>query len=161
MGEITVSKIIFAMANFAVLYLILRRILFKPVIDLITSRQDEVKDMYSNAEEKLSLATNREKESTEELIKIKKDGNELVNQYKLKAESVYDDIVGDAKIEADKIRERARLDANREMERAQADIKDRVVELSMMLTKKVLAKNIEPEVYTEIIDEFISEVGND
>ena len=81
MGEITVSKIIFAMANFAVLYLILRRILFKPVIDLITSRQDEVKDMYSNAEDKLSLATNREKESTEKLIKIKKDGNELVNQY--------------------------------------------------------------------------------
>ena len=47
------------------------------------------------------------------------------------------------------------------MERAQADIKDRVVDLSMMLTKKVLAKNIEREVYTEIIDEFISEVGND
>ncbi|MEG2354206.1 MAG: F0F1 ATP synthase subunit B [Clostridium sp.] len=161
MGEITGAKIFFAMLNFAVLYLILRRILFKPVNKIITSREDEVKNMYNDAEKRVLQADKREKESEEARLNIKREGNKLIEGYKIKAEAVYDEILEEAKIEATKVRQRAKLDAKREMERTKADIKDQVVDLAMLLTKKVLDQNIEPSVYTDIIDEFIAEVGNE
>ena len=41
---------IFAWINLLVLYLVLRKILFKPIKNMIDSRQKEVDDMYDEAE---------------------------------------------------------------------------------------------------------------
>ena len=41
---------VFAWINLLILYLILKKLLFKPVKNMIDSRQKEIDDMYSDAE---------------------------------------------------------------------------------------------------------------
>ena len=48
--------LIFAWANLLILYLVLRKILFRPIKGMIDSRQKEIDDMYESAEKDKSAA---------------------------------------------------------------------------------------------------------
>ena len=47
---VNVWTMLFAWVNLLIIYLFLKKILFKPVKNMIDSRQKEVDDMYSDAE---------------------------------------------------------------------------------------------------------------
>ena len=58
---------IFAWINLLILYLFLKKILFKPVKNMIDSRQKEVDDMYSDAEKSKTDAAALKSEYEEKL----------------------------------------------------------------------------------------------
>jgi F-type H+-transporting ATPase subunit b len=66
---INVWQMIFAWCNLLILYLFLKKKLFKPVKNMIDSRQKEVDDMYANAENAEADAKAMKTEYEEKLAK--------------------------------------------------------------------------------------------
>ena len=87
-------------------------------------------------------------------IIIDKEGQHLT------AEEIYDEIVLEAKNEANTIIERAKVEINREREKVEYQLKKEAIDLALELSTKVIEKNIDKEKNKELIDEFITEVGN-
>ena len=85
---------------------------------------------------------------------IEKEGEHLT------AEEIYDEIVLEAKNEANTIIERAKVEINREREKVEYQLKKEAIDLALELSTKVIEKNIDKEKNKELIDEFITEVGN-
>ena len=50
---------LFTLCNLVILYLVMKKLLFKPVKNMIDSRQKEVDDLYDNANRARSSATRR------------------------------------------------------------------------------------------------------
>mgnify|MGYP003808436809 CR=1 FL=1 len=82
-----------------------------------------------------------------------------VNGRTIIAEKVYDEIVEEARAEANLIIERAKVEIEREKEKAEYSLKKEAIDLALELSKKVIEKNIDEKKNRTLIDEFISEVG--
>lgn len=157
--EINVSQLIATIINFAILYFILRRFLFKPVNDNISKRQNEIVTNINKAEEDRKKAEEFKLENQNILSQAKSEGKNIVEDYKVKAEKVSSDIITEAREEAETIIGRARTEAEREKEKAADEIKSQVVDLAVLLSSKALEESVNEEQHRRLIKDFIAKVG--
>lgn len=157
--QINLSTVIITIVNFVVLYFILKHFFFKPVNNTIVTRQEEInskiKDANENEEKSKQMLTQHQK-----LLKnSKQEGKSIVEDYKNKAEKVSGDVIKDAQQEAQLILNRAKVEVNREKEKAEADIKNQVVDLAILVSSKALEGSIDEKQHRKLIEDFIAKVG--
>ncbi|UZQ48721.1 F0F1 ATP synthase subunit B [Clostridium kluyveri] len=151
--------VVITIINFIVLYIILRHFFFKPVDNVLTSRQQEInskiKNAYENEKKSKELITKHEA-----LLKgSKEEGKNIVEGYKNKAEQISENVLNEARREAQLILDRAKNEADREREKAQDDIKNQVVDLAILVSSKALEGSIDEEQHRKLIKDFIAKVG--
>lgn len=157
--EIHWGQIIATIINFAILYFILRRFLFKPVNNAIDTRQHEIINKITKTEEDRKKAEELRKENEDKLRLAKQEGKSIVEDYKVKADKVSTDILQEARQEAETIIERARVEAEREKEKAADEIKNQIVDLAVVLSSKALEESANEEQHRRLIKDFIAKVG--
>ena len=120
-------------------------------------RRIEVRMVFSN--EDLEKARVLKLQNQREIKSAREEGKTIVSQYKSKADSIYKEIVEDARKEASIIIEKSKVEIDRERNKAEDDIKNQVVDLAMTISEKVLGESIDMNKHKELIDEYISKVG--
>jgi len=158
--EINPLTVLATIINFAILYLILRYFLYKPVNKVILSRETEIKDKLTKAEEAEKKAELLKLENEEIFNSARQEGKAIVDSLKHKAEKVSEDIINKAKEEAQFILDRARADAERERDKASDEIKTEAIDLAILLSSKVLETAIDENEHRRLIKDFITKVGN-
>ena len=98
---------LFTWCNLLILYLVLKKILFKPIKNMIDSRQKEVDDMYSNAENAEAEANGMRREYEEKLSGAKAESEEILRDAQRRAILREEEIIKAAEAEAGRIMERA------------------------------------------------------
>lgn len=145
--------------NFVILVFALRHFLYKPVTEIITSRETEIKGKIEKSEEALKDAEALKIDNEEKLKKAFEEGKSIIKASRSKALKLSDEIIDKAKEEAEIILERARKDAEREREKAEDDIKAQAINLAVLLSSKALEKELNEEEHRRLIDEYITKVG--
>ena len=158
--EINLGLILASVINFIILLAILKHFFFGKVKAIIDEREDYINDRLDSAEEATDKARMIAIENERALNRAKEEGKAITEAHKKKAEKVYNEIVEDAKSEANLIIERARVEIDREREKVEYSLKKEAIDLALELSKKVIEKNIDEEKNKKLIDDFISEVGN-
>ena len=158
--EFNLGVILATVVNFLILFFGLKYFFFEKVKLVVEARENEISQKLDSADEEFeksrTLAINNERE----LQRAREEGKAITERHKKKAEKVYDEIVGEAKSEANLIVERAKIEIEREKEKAEYALKKEAIDLALDLSRKVIEKNIDEEKNRQLIDEFISEVGN-
>lgn len=152
---------IFAWCNLLILYFFLKKILFKPVKNMIDSRQKEVDDMYSSAEAAENNAKALEAEYTEKLAAANAEGEEIIRQAQRRAILREEEIIKEAEATADRIIERAGEEIELERRRAVNDIKDEVSAMAISIAEAVIERDISEGEHKELIDSFIDNMGDE
>lgn len=158
--DINLSVVLAGTINFFIFFFILRKFVFKPTMEMIESRKQEVETAFEKAKLEESKIESLKTEQEEKIKRYREDGQKLIESYKTKAEKVYAEMIEDAKKEAEIVRERAKQDIEREKRKAESEIKSQVIDLSLVLAEKALEKKIDEDEHKRLIDEFISKVGN-
>jgi F-type H+-transporting ATPase subunit b len=157
--EINPLTVLATIINFGIFFLVMRKILFNPVNNIISSRENEISTRIKNSQENEKKAELLRLENEENLKNSKETGKQIVSDYKSKAEQLKEEIVSQAKTEAEALLERARTDAEREREKANQEIKTQAIDLAILLSSKALEKKIDEEEHRRLIKDFISKVG--
>lgn len=157
---INISEVLAAIINFIILYLILKHFLFVPVMSTMENRENSIKQNISKAE-----ADREEAEAlklkNEDILKIaKEEGKKIAEEHKKRAETMFKEIVSDANKEAQVIMERSKVEIEREKEKAENEIKSKVIDLAVMLSAKALEKSIDEAEHRRLIEDFLAKVGN-
>jgi F-type H+-transporting ATPase subunit b len=158
--DINLGVVLAGTINFFIFFFILRKFIFKPTMEMIESRKQEVEASFAKAKLEEGRVESLKIEQEEKIRRYKEEGQKLIETYKVKAERVYDEMIEDAKKEADIVRARAKQDIEREKRKAESEIKSQVIDLSLVLAEKALEKKIDEDEHKRLIDEFISKVGN-
>jgi F-type H+-transporting ATPase subunit b len=157
--DINLYTVAFTIVNFIILYLFLRKFLFNRVQNFMISRSNAVEENISTAKKNVEESTNLKKEIKIKLQDAQVEGRRIVDEYKSRANTLSDEIVSEAKKEAEGILERARVDSEREKEKAKAEIKEQIVTLSLLVASKSIRSQLDEEKHHEMINDFINEVG--
>lgn len=150
----------FTLFNTLVLFLVLRIILFKPVLKIMETRESEIKrDLEEGAkakEEGLLLKSEYEKKVSE----ARSEGQAIVEQAKKRAEKRTEEMLAHARKEAENIRNKANVDIEKERQQAFLDVKNEVSDMAVSIASKIIEKDIDNDKHKELIDEFVKEVGD-
>lgn len=160
MMDINWSVVIATIINFIILLAILKYFFFAKVEAIINERENSISDKLDETEEELEKARMLAIENERIIKNAKKEGKLITEEYKQKAERVYDEIVEDANKEAKVIIERAKVEINREKEKVEYQLKKEAIDLALELSKKVIEKNIDENKNRDLIDDFLTKVGN-
>ena len=150
---------LFAWVNLLILYFFLKKLLFKPVKNMIDSRQKEIDDMYSDAEKSQSDAALMKSEYEAKLEAANEESEEILKKAVRRAQLREEEIIADANKKASRVLERAEEQVELEKKRAINEVKDEVSEMAISIATAVIERDLEAEEHKELIDEFISHMG--
>ena len=152
---------LFAWLNLLILYLLLKKIAFKPIKSMIDSRQKEVDDMYSNAENAENEANELRREYEEKLSGAKAESEEILRDAQRRAILREEEIIKAAEAEAGRIVERAGEEIELERRRAVNEVKDEVSEIAISIAEAVIERDISESEHKELINSFIEKMGDE
>lgn len=150
---------LFTLANTVILFLVLKKFLFKPVMKMITDRQREIDDMYDAAGKAKASADALEREYQQKLSAAAQTGERLVKEAADRGRSREEEIIRRANLEASAIREKAAADIAQEKKKAINDAKDEISEMAMAIAGKVVGRALNGADQASLVDHFIEELG--
>ena len=159
--SVNLWQILISLANLAILFLILKKFLYKPVTKMLEARRAEIDGQYADAENAKNSAEAKEAELTSRLQNAKAEAEGIVKEAADAAKMRGNKIVEDAKATADGIVRQAEIDAALELKRAEESIKTQIIDVSTALTEKMLSREINSDDHKALIDDFIDKIGED
>ena len=154
------QAVLIAWVTLFVLYLLLRRLLYKPVSKILNDRQAKIQ---ANIEEAKNLRQEAEAIRLDYETRIdhaKKESQEIIESGRKRGDEIKNSILEEARQEAKAIVERARKDIALEKEKAYEDIKKSTGEMAILIASKIMEENITIENQNNLIDKFIDEAGS-
>lgn len=154
------SSILIAIINFLILYIVLKKLLFDPIIKKMNERniniQKSIDDNNKNKELLNDLRTQYD-------VALKNQENikkTIIDEYNTKGQKVYEDTVKDANIKAQNIKAKAyihsKIDRQKAIESAQKDVS----KISILIASKIIKQNIDSKKNQELANDFLKEVNN-
>ncbi|MBE6532206.1 MAG: F0F1 ATP synthase subunit B [Ruminococcaceae bacterium] len=152
---------IFAWLNLLILYLFLKKLAFNPLKNMIDSRQKEIDDMYSEAEEAQKSAEVLKAEYEEKISHATEESEEILKSAVRRAQLKEEEILRTADAEAARTLERAEEQIELEKKRALGEIKDEVSSMAIGIASAVIERDVDEDKHRELIDDFINNMGNE
>ncbi|WP_315169321.1 F0F1 ATP synthase subunit B [Metaclostridioides mangenotii] len=145
--------------NTFLVFFIINKLLYKPVMRIIEAREKDVQANITEGEQNRAEGIALKKEYEEKVGLAKREGQEIIKQATLRAESKSEELVTEAKQEAAHIKEKANEEIVKERQKAMNDIKSSVSDIALLAAAKVIEKDIDKAKHEELINNFINEVG--
>ena len=158
--SVNIWHILISLANLFLLFLILKKFLYKPVKKMLKERQDAIDNQYKQAQDALDQAEGKEKEWEEKMLSAKAEADAIINKATEQADVKGQKIIAEAMEKADGIVARAQTQAELETKKARAKIKNDIVTVSTALTEKILEREINAKDHDALIDSVIEEMGD-
>ena len=157
---VTISwELVIQIINTIILFWILKKILFKPVIDIIDARENAIKADIATGEQAKNEGLALKAEYEQKLSVAKNEGQEIIKQATLRAEQKSEEIISTAKEEAINIKDKANRDIAQEKEKVMNELKNDISNIAILAASKVIEKDIDQAKHEEMINKFIEEVG--
>ena len=151
---------LFTLVNTIILFAVLTKFLFGPVMKMIADRQQEIDDMYAAANEAKDSAQALEASYKQKLEVAAQTGEEMVKQAVLRGQTREEEILRQANAEADAIRRKAAADIALEKKKAINDAKDEIADMAMEIAGKVVGRSLNGEDQAQLVDSFIDRLGD-
>lgn len=151
--------LLFQIINTIILYLALKRFLFKPISKFMKSRQDSIIESIQKAEEKNEEALALKAQYEEKLSQAEEEGRQLIREAAKRAEARADEIIKEAQAKAEKMLKKAEEEIQREHVKAVNALKDQIASLVVMAAGRVIEKDLDEKSHAALIEEFVNEVG--
>lgn len=156
---INLKDLIFAVANFLILVLILGKFPYKPFLGILEKRKQTIEDAFTNAEATNRKADEKYEAYTKKLARAEAESREIIKNARLKADDHANMIVEEAKAEAARIKLQAEKEAVREKEKALREVREQIGQLAILAAEQILEKEVEAEGQEEIIDRVLEKAG--
>lgn len=151
---------LFTLLNLLILYKFMKKLLFKPVKNMIDTRQREIDDLYADADKSKTDAAALKVQYEQRLAEANAESEEILKVANRKAQLRQEEILRDAQEKAAQTLRRADEQVEMEKKRAMNEIKNDVSVMAVDIAAAVLARDISKEEHSALIDSFIDKLGD-
>ena len=142
-----------------ILFLLMSYLLFNPARKLLNDRREKIRgDLENAAKDKVDAAALKA-EYDSRLANVNKEAEEILSDARRRGLANENQIIAQAKEEASRIIERARVEAELEKQKMADEVKKEIVSVASLMAGKLVAASIDPAVQAQLIDETLKEMG--
>lgn len=153
------SGLLWTFVNLIVFFLILKKLLFQPVMGMIEKREQMISGQIEDAEQKNTQAGLLKEKYEAELKNANQEAAMIVKTAKERGKEEYEKILRDAGAEASKIIADASKTIETEREKAVQGIQNEIAQVAIAAASKVIQENVDQESNEKILDDFLREAG--
>ena len=158
--SVNLWQILISLVNLFLLFLIIKKFLFKPVNKVLEQRQAELDGQYAAAEN-AEIKANEDRAAWEnKLSQADAEADAILQSATDNAKYRGDKLIAEAKERADGIIRAAQTEAELERQKATEGIKREIIDVSGALAEKMLEREVNTEDHRVLIDSFIEKIGD-
>lgn len=154
---ISLPQLIAQFVNFAVLLLILRMTLYRPVLKMLDERRQRIAEGLNAAEIARQEAASAQANIQAQLDAARKEGQEIVANAQAIATRIETESREQAAREREAALERARNEIQLERDRAIAELRREFAAITVAAAEKVINQSLDPQAHQRVIDETLAE----
>ena len=157
--SINIWHIVISLANLVILFLILKKLLFKPVKKIVDKRQKELDAEYRKAEKTQAEADAIKAEWEGKMATAEAEADKIISDAVERADSRNEVMLYESREKADQIIRKAKADIERERKDARETIKKEIVDVSQALSEQIIGREINMDDHRDLIDRAIDRIG--
>ena len=159
--SVNLWQILISLANLLIIFLIVKKFLFKPVQKVMQARQDQVDRIYEDANQDRNAASDMKREYEARLATAREEADGLVRNAVVTAQRKGDAIVGEASLQASRMKQKAEEEIAMERKQMLMDVRSEISDIAVSIASKVVEREVQKADHETFVDEFIRNVGED
>lgn len=159
--SVNIWNILISLANLLILFLILKKFLFKPVTKVMNERQAQVTAIYTDAENDRQAAADMKQEYEARMASAREEADGLVRNAVQTAQRKSDSIIADANQQAAHLKQKAAGEIELEKKQMLSDVKAEISDLAVSIASRIMEREVNPQDHADFVAKFIENVGED
>ena len=159
--SVIIWQIIFSLCNLLIMFLVLKRFLFKPIQKMLDTRREQVDSIYAQAKESRSAAEGMKQEYEAKMASARDEADALVRSATATAQKRSDAILAEASSQASHIKQKAEQEIAQEKRQMLSDVRGEISDIAVSIASKVVEREINARDHQDFVDEFIRNVGEE
>ena len=148
-----------SLCNLLIIFLIMKKFLFKPVQAMMKTRREQVDKIYSDADESRESANQMKQEYEQKMASARQEADSLIKSATQTAQRKSDQIVAEANSQASHVKQKAEEEIAQQKKQMLQDVRSEISELAVDIASKVVERKINQKDYDGFVDDFIQNVG--
>ena len=153
-------NLVFTIINLLVLYLLMKKFLFGPIIKVMDVRKAMIDQQFAGAKEQEDQAKALKEQYEGALKSAREESFQIMEQARKEAKAQADKTVEDTQAKVSAMLAKAQEDINTERENAMRQMKGDVASLAMEAAGKIIGKNSGADQDLSLYDQFIEKAGD-
>ena len=158
--SVNIWQILISLINLLILFLMLKKFLFKPVQKIMAARHAQVDQLYEDADKRLQSATQMKQEYEQRLSNARDEADTLVKNATVTAQKRGDQLMSEAQQQASRLKQKAEEEIEQQKKQMLNEVRQDISELAVDIASKVIEREINKGDYDAFVDEFIRNVGD-
>ena len=144
---------------FIAVFVVLWKFAFPKIIEALESRNEKIEGDLKNAELTRDEAEKLLAEYKAQLDEARTEAKKIMDEGKALGENLRKETIEKAQEEANQLIARAQEEIAREKDKAIKELQSQIADISIEVASKVIQKSLSKEEHSELIDQYVSEVG--
>ncbi len=144
--------------NFAIMFVVLKKWLYEPVLRLLQERREMLARAVEDARVAAEARANAEQEAQKILAEARAKADEIIREARDRAEEQKRAILEEAKAEAEKIKQEALAEVEEERNRVLAELREQIAALAVAAAHKIVGASLDEQRQHELLEEFFAGV---
>ncbi|MCC8135921.1 MAG: F0F1 ATP synthase subunit B [Ruminococcus sp.] len=159
MLDIDIWNFIWAIVNIAILFVVLRIFLFKPINKIMDERTKSIQNDIDSAQKSREEAEELKTEYTQTLADAKAEAQQIIVKAREEASAAKQEMISSSEEEARQIIDTANKTIENERKRAMQEAQSHVADLAIAAASKIIGENVDDEKNRRLVDDFLAEEG--
>lgn len=144
---------------FILLWIVLAKFLFKPVLGILDSRKQDISKTYEAADNERAKAGDLRTDYEKRLAEIEAEARLRIQTAVKEAQDAKDQILAEAKTRSEDILKRGQEDLVREREKTLVQLREDVVGISISAASKLIQESLDDTKHRQLVNDFIDRIG--
>lgn len=154
---LNLPALIAQLVNFALLLIIFRLLLYKPLLKVLDERKKRIEEGLQASDEAKRRLTETEQEVGAEMAKARQEAQALIAQAQQTSTRIAEESRVTARTEAEQILERARSEIQLERDNAIAELRREFADLTITAAERVIRRSVDRDAHRDLIEQVLAE----
>ena len=145
--------------NFAVLAIVLVKLLSKPIANGLKGRRQSIKEEFEDLEDRKAEADKVYQVYEEKLAAIDQEIDEIINNAIAQGEAEKERIIEDGKRSAQDMKRQAEMAIQYELAAAKLKLREDVANQAVVMAEELIKKNLQETDQVKLIEDYLTKVG--
>lgn len=154
-------NLLWTIVNLIIFYLLMRFFLIKPIKKTLQARKELIDNQFKEAEDTVNAANEKMADYEDKIKNVNTEAKEIISDARDKAKVEYNKILDKANNDATRLKQDAQKQIELDAENARRDVKEELAKLAMEAAQKVVGESVSAKTDAEIYDKFLNESSED
>lgn len=153
------STIFWSIVVFVILVVVLWKFVLKPVNNMISKRQEEIRGKIDDADRKSLEANDYLEEQKKSIDKARGEAKKIIDEGKEAARKIKEEIEHQASEKSKLMVKDALTEIRSEKDRSINEVKDEMVDIALSASQKMISRTLSEEDHKKLIEESLKDLG--